>query len=797
MFRPYAPFRLRELLALLFLIGSLHAFTQGSHSRVRVLFDGRPEGLQQLAALGLAVDHGEVRQGYWIETDLSAEELAIARNNGFTCEILIADVVDHYVRQNREPMPPATRANRETCLEQPAYPLPEHFALGSMGGYFTWEEMLDILDAMRAEYPQLISAKEVIGTSHEGRPIHFVRISNAPDVDQDKPEVLYDALHHSREPASLSQLITFMWYLLEGYGSDPEVTYIVDHMELYFVPCINPDGYVFNAMNFPEGGGMWRKNRRNNGNGTMGVDLNRNYAQGWGIDNTGSSPNGSSEVYRGPSPFSEPETQAMRDFCNAHTFRLALNYHTFGNLLIYPWGYLPSFYTPDSAVFVQQGVELTLENRYRFGTADQTVNYVVNGGSDDWMYGEQSSKPKIFSMTPEAGVGSEGFWPPAWRIPAICQENIGQNLRTAHLAGVFGRATDTSPAVFADLEDQVHFSLLRLGQEAGSLTVSLEPLDQVAAVGEPVTFTTMMLMEELAGSIAITLDPAITEGSTFRYVLAVNNGVYTYRDTITKVHGTPLLIFSDDGTNLNQWQNQGWGITTTGWTSPPSSVSDSPWGLYVSNSLSRLTLLAPLDLEEATSATLNFNARWDIEAWRDHVQVLASSDGISWTPLCGRYTRAGSEMQDEGEPVYDGQRPDWVREEIDLGGYLGGPLRLRFQLTTDANGNYPGFQWDDLAVTITSSLPSSVSSVTRPPVNGPFPNPANEQARFTYSGTSVAGAARLDLFDALGALVLSEQLSAARGTHTIDVAHLRPGVYTYSFNTGEPLPAQGKLVIVR
>jgi murein tripeptide amidase MpaA len=133
--------------------------------------------------------------------------------------------------------------------------------------------MLDILDAMAAAYPNLISAPQSIGTSIEGRPIPFVRISNDPNVDQDKPEVLYNSLHHAREPGGLSQLIYYMWYLLENYGTDAEVTYLLDDRELYFVPCVNPDGYVYNQTIEPGGGGMWRKNRRDNGDGSFGVDL--------------------------------------------------------------------------------------------------------------------------------------------------------------------------------------------------------------------------------------------------------------------------------------------------------------------------------------------------------------------------------------------------------------------------------------------------------------------------------------------------------------------------------------------
>src|SRR5690606_19426980 len=138
---------------------------------------------------------------------------------------------------------------------------------------------------------------------------------------------------------------------------------------------------------------------------------------------------------------------------------IALNYHTFGDLLVYPWGYLPSYYTPDSAVFANYGRLLTRENHYVYGTADQTVNYTTNGSSDDWMYGEQGTKPKILSMTPEAGLESDGFWPQAWRIPDICQVNMGQNLLMAHLAGRYAEATDRSGPVVWGSDAHIPFDL--------------------------------------------------------------------------------------------------------------------------------------------------------------------------------------------------------------------------------------------------------------------------------------------------------------------------------------------------
>ena len=73
-----------------------------------------------------------------------------------------------------------------------------------------------------------------------------------------------------------------MWYLLENYATNADIKATVDNTELFFVPCVNPDGYVYNQTTNPNGGGMWRKNRRNNGT-SFGVDINRNYGYNWGL----------------------------------------------------------------------------------------------------------------------------------------------------------------------------------------------------------------------------------------------------------------------------------------------------------------------------------------------------------------------------------------------------------------------------------------------------------------------------------------------------------------------------------
>ena len=114
--------------------------------------------------------------------------------------------------------------------------------------------------------------------------------------------------------------LLFMDQLLDDYGHDPEATFLVDQRELFFVPCVNPDGYEYNRTTNPGGGGLWRKNRRANVGGSYGVDLNRNYATGWSAPNGGSSPTPTSDTYRGTAPFSEPETAALEAFAASRHF---------------------------------------------------------------------------------------------------------------------------------------------------------------------------------------------------------------------------------------------------------------------------------------------------------------------------------------------------------------------------------------------------------------------------------------------------------------------------------------------
>ena len=307
------------------------------------------------------------------------------------------------------------------------------FELGSMGGYYTLDEIVQNLDELYQDYPNLVAEKISIGQSLEGRDIWALKMSDNPNIDEDEAEVLYTGLHHAREPMSYMNLFYYMNWLVENYETDQMAKDILDNRELWFVPAINPDGLIYNQQIAPNGGGMQRKNGRETCNGGVdGVDLNRNYSFMWGLDNQGSSPDGCDETYRGNGPFSEPETAAIEAFIEAHDFPVAFNYHSYSNLLLHPFGYTEPnpMDEEDIQTFTEIGEELVSVNGYLLGTGVDIL-YAVNGEACDWMYGEHG----IFAYTPEVGSSQDGFWPATNRIIPLCEENLYANQYLALVAG--------------------------------------------------------------------------------------------------------------------------------------------------------------------------------------------------------------------------------------------------------------------------------------------------------------------------------------------------------------------------
>jgi hypothetical protein len=298
--------------------------------------------------------------------------------------------------------------------------------------YHTFPEITTILTGLNATYPDIVDVF-TIGQSWGGRDIYCVRLTNESNP-QPRPEVLFVGYHHAQEPISAELPLYYVVDAAANYGSSANVTTQLATRAIYVVVAVNVDGFDAFASN-----DRHRKNARPldedsdgtldedppedlNGNGlveilanytdpgnpvfleyegvdndadavngedwTGGVDLNRNYPVSW--EHAASDP--TSPVYRGPAPFSEPETQAIRDLVLAHNFTHALSFHSGLEIIIYPWG-CTGDPTPDHAKFVEIARGLSTLT----GGTPYVSPTVMYGLWDDWMYGDAG----VFALTCE------------------------------------------------------------------------------------------------------------------------------------------------------------------------------------------------------------------------------------------------------------------------------------------------------------------------------------------------------------------------------------------------------------
>jgi hypothetical protein len=742
-----------------------------------------------LASLGVAVDNGQVKKDQYIISDFSEKEISIIRDNGFNYEILIDDVTKFYQERNKNSKdslnsPKKKSVNAAACSVD-KYVTPQYFSLGSEGGYYSLEEILIELDSMRQRFPNLVSIKQTIGTQTtiEGRNLWMIKISDNPDVDETEPEVLYSALTHAREPMGMQQLFFYMYYLLENYNTNSTVKYIVDNTELFFVPCVNPDGYKYNETISPGGGGMHRKNCRNTGGNPKGIDLNRNYGYQWGYDDIGSSPDINNETYRGANAFSEVESSTMKALTESHNFKLLIDYHCYSNVLLNPWGYIDQL-CPDSAIYRQYSALMTKTNGFAYGTPNQTIGYNANGGSFDWFYGEQSTKNKIIAFGPEAGDANDGFWPAMERIEPIAKSFADMNFYLALFAGKYAAISDLGTK-FISNSGYLKFDIQSLGLDTpATFTVSIIPISSnIISVGLPVSINNMHFFQTKLDSISITLSPSIVSGQLISYIYKIQNSYgFYYSDTINKVFGNPVDIFNDVANNMTNWTaSASWNTTSTSYHSATKSFADSPTANYQDNANNTITTNNYINLSGVVYAELSFWAKWDIEAGWDYVEVLASTNGTIWTPLCGKYNHLGNSNQDIDQPLYDGTQSTWVKEQIDLSNYLGQNVKLRFKLVSDSYSNFDGFYFDDIKVTVINNLTDIYENIQNN--NMQFicnPNPCKNEIVFNFPSQDENST--LEIYNVIGEKYKTISLTQSSNSISVNTIDLPNGIYFAKFN---------------
>ncbi len=286
------------------------------------------------------------------------------------------------------------------------------------GIYHTYAEISTELQELQTQFPAIAKVM-AIGESVEERTIWALKISDNVAQEEDEAAVLFVGGHHSREWISVDVPFLLAKHLLQNYQTDSAVKNMVDSGEIWIVPLLNPDGHQYSVIS----NRLWRKNRRNNGDGSFGVDLNRNYGHKWG--GPGSSGETFSDIYRGPVAFSEPETAAIRNLAAQHQFVALLSYHNYSQLVLFPWGHT-SAPAPDQALLSQLARTMADSifnvHSQRYTPEQSSDLYLASGDATDWLYGETRAPSFTVELRPRSS--NPGFVLPDSEIQPTFEENL-------------------------------------------------------------------------------------------------------------------------------------------------------------------------------------------------------------------------------------------------------------------------------------------------------------------------------------------------------------------------------------
>ncbi len=405
----------RNCLVFLSFLFFLFLYGEEKFSRVRIYYQNCHQLEELLKFPGLDVLRTE--PGQYLDAVVELAKIKKISEAGFKAEIVVEDLAQHF----------------------------KNLLAGSKGGvfgnYYTYGEIRQSIVALQSRFPGLVKVDSLPTRSIQNRAIYLVKVSNSPNSNNGRPEIIISGAMHAYEPIGPSLCMSDMTYLCEHYATDPEIRWLVDNRQIFFIPVMNPDGYVYNET-YP--GRSWRKNRRLNPDSSYGVDLNRNYPYKWGYDNRGSSPIPSAWNYRGTAPASEPETRAILDFVNSHRIRTWHNHHSPNDVLLIPFGYIDSYPWNDTLEYYTMCREESLLYGFRkWGNSFRAYGYLVNGGTEDWAWCD-SSTYKIFCLIPELGMDYWEGLTDSSKIVNVCMRMLNAELYLIQVAGFFPKVLSVS-----------------------------------------------------------------------------------------------------------------------------------------------------------------------------------------------------------------------------------------------------------------------------------------------------------------------------------------------------------------
>jgi carboxypeptidase T len=324
----------------------------------------------------------------------------------------------------RAPEAPIERLTQMGYGVEPLQPVADHLrafaTTEAIAGYHSAETLEQDLRQLAETRPEIAELRE-IGRSVENRPIWALRIGERKGS---LGRVLFMGCHHAREWIAVEVPFRLARELVEQ-ADDPKIAGWLSVSEIWVAPMVNPDGHEHCRT----GERLWRKNRRRNPDGSIGVDPNRNYGYMWGTLNVPTSSHvPSDETYVGPRAFSEPETRAVRDLVAREMFRGVITYHSYSQLILYPWGYTDKLVTDPHD---REGM-IGLANEMRdlmkgvhgvvYTAQQSSALYPTAGDTTDWTYGEYGIPSFTIELRPKSHLEG-GFILPPSQIEPTWEEN--------------------------------------------------------------------------------------------------------------------------------------------------------------------------------------------------------------------------------------------------------------------------------------------------------------------------------------------------------------------------------------
>jgi len=378
-------------------------------------------------ALFAVTTQSDVTQRFYLKVEAKDSfQRTLIANTGAAIEGVDSDYVT--VIANREELMLIRKLNFKTTLLETQYSL-FNFPIKD-DPYHNYHEVLSNLEQIALSNPHLVRL-ESIGKSVEGLDLWMLRITEDVESNIDtRASALFLGGHHAREHLSVEVPLQLANWLVDQYAQgNLRVKQLLSQREVHIIPMVNPDGLEYDIKTGSYQ--LWRKNRAPNANGTVGVDLNRNYSYQWGTG--GASSNPSSETFKGPHPFSEPETTAIKNYIEKHSLiKILLSFHTFSELILYPWGHTdqPINDNTDYQTHVKMAQHMAKWNKYKATSASDL--YIASGDLTDWSYGTHKIISFTFELDPKAGNfwggASSGFYPGPSLIDPVFKKNLEPSL---------------------------------------------------------------------------------------------------------------------------------------------------------------------------------------------------------------------------------------------------------------------------------------------------------------------------------------------------------------------------------